>query len=40
MSAAGVHVLLTVEAPEGEARPGRTVEAGDGEPEGADEWVI
>ncbi|HEX8583506.1 MAG TPA: sulfate adenylyltransferase subunit CysN [Allosphingosinicella sp.] len=40
MSAAGVHVFLTVEAPDGEAQPGRIVEAGDGEPEGADEWVI
>jgi bifunctional enzyme CysN/CysC len=40
MSAAGVHVLVTIDVPAGEARPGRMVEAGDGEPEGADEWVI
>jgi bifunctional enzyme CysN/CysC len=40
MSAAGVHVLVTVEARGEEAHPGRQVNAADRDQEGADEWVI
>jgi bifunctional enzyme CysN/CysC len=40
MSAAGVQVLVTIEAAPEEAHPGRVVEAGDARGEGAEEWVI
>jgi bifunctional enzyme CysN/CysC len=40
MSAAGVHVLVTVEAPAEEAWPGRRIDSGSGNREGAVEWVI
>jgi bifunctional enzyme CysN/CysC len=40
MSAAQVNVFLTIDALREEATPGRVVDAGDGEPGGADEWVI
>ena len=40
MSRAGVHVLVTVEASEAEAHPGRRVDAGSPGEKGADEWVI
>jgi bifunctional enzyme CysN/CysC len=40
MARAGVHVLVTLEAPAEESHPGRRVEAGSNEQEGADEWVI
>ena len=39
MSAAGVHVLVTLEVPAAEARPGKVVQASD-EIEGGDEWII
>ena len=40
MAAAGVHVLVTVEAGEAEAHPGRQVDASRQVEEGPDEWVI
>jgi hypothetical protein len=40
MARAGVHVLVTLEASAQEAHPGRRVEAGANEQEGADKWVI
>ncbi|TFI57081.1 sulfate adenylyltransferase subunit CysN [Sphingomonas parva] len=40
MARAGVQVLVTLEASAEEAHPGRRIEAGAGEQEGADEWVI
>ena len=40
MAAAGVHVLVTVEASEMEAHPGRQVDAGRQVEEGPGEWVI
>ncbi len=40
MSSAGVHVLVTLEVPPEEAWPGRQVDAGAADQEGADEWVI
>jgi bifunctional enzyme CysN/CysC len=40
MSRAGVHVLVTLGVPAHEAHPGRRVEAGSNEQDGADAWVI
>ncbi|QAY77268.1 sulfate adenylyltransferase subunit CysN [Sphingosinicella sp. BN140058] len=40
MARAGVHVLVTLEAAPEEAQPGRRIEAGTNEDEGAGEWVI
>jgi len=40
MSAAGIDVLITIEATEEEARPGRRIDAGQDDQEGSDEWVI
>jgi bifunctional enzyme CysN/CysC len=40
MTRAGVHVVLALDAREDEARPGRLIAPGEGEGEGADQWVI
>jgi bifunctional enzyme CysN/CysC len=40
MSRAGLHVLVALDVPAGEARPGRLLDAGDLDQEGAGEWVI
>jgi bifunctional enzyme CysN/CysC len=40
MAAAGVHVLVTVDAPDAEAHPGRQVDASREDDEGQGEWVI
>jgi hypothetical protein len=35
-----VHVVLALDAREDEAQPGRLIAPGEGEGEGADQWVI
>ncbi|PSJ41929.1 sulfate adenylyltransferase subunit CysN [Allosphingosinicella deserti] len=40
MARAGVHVLVTLEASDEQAQPGRRIDAGSNDDEGADEWVI
>ena len=40
MSAAGVHVFVTIEAPAGEALPGKQVNADEGLEDRSEEWVI
>jgi len=40
MSAAGVHVFVTVDVPTGEAHPGKHVNADEAQDESSDDWVI